>query len=130
MPESPEMLCASSEADRDVKPPLWHGVTLLEAALVGLLVASSILNYIDRQAVAAVAPTLKARFGMNNEEWGWINSTFSLVYIFTTSFGGAWMDRIGIRRGLLISTVIWTLAAAGHALAAGFAGLCLWRALL
>src|SRR5438045_4102591 len=101
MPESPKLTPAPPAADRHVKPPFRHGVTILEAALVGLLVASSILNYIDRQAVAAVAPTLKARFGMNNEEWGWINSSFSLVYIFTTSFGGAWMDRIGIRRGLL-----------------------------
>src|SRR5690348_1743714 len=101
MPESPELISAPSAAGRDAKPPFWQGVTTLDAALVGLLVASAILNYIDRQGVAAVAPTLKARFGMNNEEWGWINSSFSLVYIFSTSFGGAWMDRIGIRRGLL-----------------------------
>ena len=103
---------------------------LLQGSLVALLVLSAILNYIDRQATAAVSPTLKAEFHLSAKEWGWINSSFALVYIFTTSFGGAWMDRIGIRRGLLISTVIWTLAAAGHALAAGFASLCLWRALL
>src|SRR5205823_1759560 len=45
MSESPKLTSAPSAAGRNGKPPLWHGVTMLEAALVGLLVASSILNY-------------------------------------------------------------------------------------
>jgi ACS family hexuronate transporter-like MFS transporter len=107
-----------------------HQLTGLQAALVALLVLSAILNYIDRQATAAVSPTLKVQFHLNAAQWGWINSSFSLVYIFTSFLGGAWMDRVGVRRGLLLSTIVWSLAAAGHALATGFWSFCLWRGLL
>ena len=40
------------------------------------------------------------------------------------------IDRIGVRKGLLISALIWSLAAAGHAFATDFKSLCFWRMLL
>jgi ACS family hexuronate transporter-like MFS transporter len=105
-------------------------LTRLQVGLVALLVLSAVLNYIDRQAIAAVSPTLKQQFHLSDTGWGWINSSFSFVYLFTTSFGGAWIDRVGVRRGLLASTIVWSLAAAGHAMATGFSSLCFWRGML
>src|SRR6478672_11865140 len=102
-------------------------VTSLQAALVTLLVLSAVLNYIDRQALAMVSPTLKREFQLTDVSWGWVNSSFSLVYLVTAALGGAWIDRVGVRKGLLISTIIWSVAAAGHAFATGFWSLCFWR---
>src|SRR4051794_33118453 len=105
-------------------------ITPLIALLVTLLVLAAILNYVDRLAVSAIAPMLKKEFGLSNQQWGWINSAFNLVYIFSSMLGGIWIDRVGVRRGLLISTIVWSLAAAGHALAGGFWSLCFWRMML
>jgi len=103
---------------------------LLAIALMTLLIIGAILNYLDRMAISTLAPTLQDEFLIDNAKWGWINSSFSLVYIFTSLFGGWWIDRIGVRKGLAISTTVWALAAAGHALAGGFWTLCMWRMLL
>lgn len=102
----------------------------LQLSLVALLFFSALINYVDRQAIAVVSPALKQEFGLTNEQWGWIPGVFAIVYIATSALGGMWMDRVGIRRGLLLATVVWSFAAAGHALAGGFLGLCLWRVML
>ncbi len=105
-------------------------LTPLQIGLLAMLVASASLNYLDRQALGAIAPTLKTHFQLTTQEWGWINSAFSLVYIFSTLLGGAWIDRVGVRKGLLISTIVWSVAAVGHVFASGFWSLCFWRMLL
>src|SRR4051812_22313092 len=99
-------------------------------ALVGLLMLAAALGYVDRLAVVAVSPTLVEEFGLNDQQWGWTNSAFSLVYSFASVLGGMWVDRVGLKKGLAISIAVWSLAAAGHALATGFWTLCLWRMLL
>ena len=102
----------------------------LALALFILLLLASALGYLDRQAAAAVSPMLKEKFDLSDEDWGWVNSAFALVYFFSTVLGGLWIDRIGVRKGLWICVAFWSLAAAGHALASGFWSLCLWRMLL
>jgi ACS family hexuronate transporter-like MFS transporter len=92
-----------------------------------LIVLSGVLNYLDRQALAVVSPTLKHEFQLTDARWGWVNSAFSLVYLFSTAWGGAWVDRVGVRKGLLISTIVWSIATAGHAFATDFWSLCFWR---
>jgi ACS family hexuronate transporter-like MFS transporter len=99
-------------------------------ALMALLIFSALLNYVDRQAVSVVGPLIKADFKISNETYGAISSVFSLCYIFTSALGGMWIDRVGIRRGLFLSTIVWTVAAAAHGLATGFLSLCAFRILL
>ncbi len=105
-------------------------LTPITVALIGMLVMSAVLNYVDRLTTSALAPTLKAEFSLNDTQWGWVNSAFALAYIFSSVFGGAWIDRVGVRKGLMISSLIWSLAAMGHAFATGFKSLCFWRMLL
>lgn len=126
---NPEEFSMSRYAAPPIVPPKPL-LTPLAAGLVTLLVLGAVLNYVDRQAIGAVSPTLKAEFHLSDQDWGWINSAFSLVYIFSTSLGGAWIDRVGVRKGLTISILVWSLAAAGHAFANSFWSLCFWRMLL
>ena len=113
--------------------PLSRGMGVLGVALVVMLIAAAILSYLDRLALSTLGPGvngLKKLFDLDNTKWGLVNAAFSLVYIFTSLFGGWWVDRIGVRTGLLISTLIWGTAAMGHSLASGFVTLCCWRMLL
>jgi ACS family hexuronate transporter-like MFS transporter len=43
---------------------------------------------------------------------------------------GRWLDRMGVRWGMMAAVLIWSGASAGHALAAGFAGFALARTAL
>jgi len=105
-------------------------VTTAQWLIVGLLVFSAMINYVDRQSTNVISPMLIKSFHMSAEQWGWVNSIFALAYIFTSALGGIWVDRVGARKGLLISTAVWSLAAAGHSLATGFKSLCFWRVML
>ena len=71
---------------------------MLGFVLVVLLVAGAVLNYLDRLAISTLGPALKTAFQLSDWKWGIVNSSFSLVYIFTSLYGGAWVDRVGVRK--------------------------------
>jgi ACS family hexuronate transporter-like MFS transporter len=121
----------TSSAVAFIDPPVAkRHIGVLGVALLILLIAAAILSYLDRLAISTLGPLLKQVFSLDNLKWGWVNSSFSLVYIFTSLFGGWWVDRVGVRKGLLISIAIWGLAAMGHSFATGFLSLCFWRMML
>src|SRR2546421_2957009 len=101
------------------RAPSHTSMTRLEVVLFALLLLSSSLGYIDRQTATVVSPTLKAEFGLKDEQWGWTNSAFYLSYFASSILGGIWVDRVGVRTGLLVCVGLWSVAAAGHALAVG-----------
>ena len=41
-----------------------------------LMFASTVLNYMDRQAIALVAPQIKGEFHLNNTDFGWVMAAF------------------------------------------------------
>jgi ACS family hexuronate transporter-like MFS transporter len=98
--------------------------------VAGLLVAATTINYIDRQAIAVAAPAISGEFGLSALDYAWIPFAFLLAYAVMQVVAGAVVDRIGPRRGLSLSVVVWSLASAAHALATGVWSLVAWRVLL
>ncbi len=78
------------------------------------------VSYIDRSSLAVLGPSVSEALGINETEFGWLASAFSISYLFATPLAGWWIDRIGARRGLVISVLVWTAVAALHALVPGF----------
>ena len=105
-------------------------LTGLQIGLMALLISSAVINYVDRQAMAVVSTLLMEQFHMSKQTYGWVNSVFSGTYILASALGGLWIDRVGVRRGLFLATIFWTLAAAAHSLVTGFVSLCVVRVLL
>jgi ACS family hexuronate transporter-like MFS transporter len=96
----------------------------------GLLFASTVINYIDRQTLNVLAPYLKA-------EYHWTNSDFALIVIaFRTSYavvqliGGRLVDLLGTRRGLGLAVAWYSVMAMLTSLANGLGGFCAFRFLL
>ena len=81
------------------------------------------VSYIDRQAMAALGPTVKRALFLDHTEWGALTSAFSLAYLIGAPLSGVLADRIGARRGLATAVMVWSAVAALHSLAAGFATL-------
>jgi MFS transporter, ACS family, hexuronate transporter len=90
-------------------------------AVVATLTMS--VSYIDRTALSVLAPTVTHELGISESNYGWIASAFSMAYLFGTPLGGALIDRVGARRGLVASILAWSTVAALHALAPGFGAL-------
>ncbi len=90
---------------------------------IGIFILSTSLNYLDRQLVAALAPTLKSEFQLNNQQYGQIQSAFSIAYALAATLAGWFVDAMGLMRGTIIAAVVWSLAGGATALFHSFAGL-------
>src|SRR3954465_1270798 len=86
-----------------------HGVRIvpnLRWWIGGLLFASTVINYIDRQTLSVLAPFLKDDFHWSNSDYALIVIAFRVAYTVGQTVFGRFMDRVGTRRGLTL-TVIW-----------------------
>ncbi len=120
----------NADPNRETSKRVIPRPTPLQSGLIAMLMLSAVVNYIDRQATAAVSPTLMPALGIDEAEWGWVGAAFFAVYVPASYFGGMWIDRIGVRRGLIISTTFWSFAAMMHALAFDLPSLIACRMLL
>jgi ACS family hexuronate transporter-like MFS transporter len=87
--------------------------------ICALLFFGTTINYIDRQVIGILKPTLVQEFGWQDERiYAAIVFTFQLAYAIGLLLAGRVMDRLGTRRGFAIAVTVWSIAAVGHALAA------------
>ncbi|MGA2920657.1 MAG: MFS transporter [Candidatus Sulfotelmatobacter sp.] len=83
---------------------------------VMLFVATSI-NYMDRQVIAILKPTLEHSIGMTEVSYGYIVDTFQIAYAIGLLGAGRLMDELGTRIGYMLVMAVWSASAMGHALA-------------
>ena len=98
--------------------------------ICALLFFATTINYIDRQVLGILAPTLQRDLGWSESEYGDIVSWFSLAYAFGFLGMGRLLDRIGVRKGFAVAIVAWSIAAMAHAFARTAAGFSIARAAL
>ncbi|HEX2209858.1 MAG TPA: MFS transporter [Longimicrobium sp.] len=98
--------------------------------ICALLFAATTINYIDRQVLGILAPTLQGEIGWSESDYGDIVSWFSFAYALGFLGMGRMLDRIGVRKGFSFAVVAWSLAAMGHAFARTAAGFSVARAAL
>jgi ACS family hexuronate transporter-like MFS transporter len=96
----------------------------------GLLFASTVINYIDRQTLSVLAPYLKADFHWTNTDFAFIVIAFRAAYSIGQAGAGRMLDRLGTRAGLTIGVIWYSVAAMLTALATGFWSFCGFRFLL
>jgi ACS family hexuronate transporter-like MFS transporter len=98
--------------------------------ICALLFVATTINYVDRQVLGILAPTLQRELHWTEADYGDIVSWFSLAYAFGFLIAGRIMDWIGVRRGLAAAVVAWSLAAMAHAFAKTASGFSIARAML
>ncbi len=96
-------------------------------ALVGL---ATIINYIDRNALAIMWPGISADLLLDKSQYATIVMCFTLAYAIGQALSGKMFDAIGTRLGFVISIVVWSISAAFHAAARGIASFAFFRAML
>jgi MFS transporter, ACS family, hexuronate transporter len=84
-----------------------------------LLFFAATVNYVDRQVIGILKPTLTAEFGWSELDYSWIVFAFQTAYAIGLLFVGKLMDKIGTKRGFALAILVWSLAAMAHAWAIG-----------
>jgi MFS transporter, ACS family, hexuronate transporter len=98
--------------------------------VVALLFFVAAVNNLDRQALSVLAGTLKTALGFGNVEYSYIVTSFLAAYALGYAFCGTIIDRWGVKVGLGLALLFWSLAGMGHAAAIGWMSLAVWRFLL
>src|SRR5690606_17745892 len=75
-----------------------------------LLFFASTLNYLDRQVLSVLAPTIQAELQLTDVDYSYITSSFLLSYTIMYAISGTLVDRLGTKKGLLWSVGGWSIA--------------------
>jgi MFS transporter, ACS family, hexuronate transporter len=96
----------------------------------GILFTSTVINYIDRQTLSLLAPYLKLEYHWTNTDYANIVVAFRAAYAIGQTVCGRLMDRIGTKRGLTITVLLYSIISVLTPLARGFYGFLTFRFLL
>src|SRR5688500_11728727 len=78
--------------------------------IAALLLLASILNYIDRQALSILAPTIQADLALSDAQYGRDVSVFLLAYTIAYLVSGRSVDALGPRVSLALFVGWWSVA--------------------
>ncbi|MFN2415843.1 MAG: MFS transporter [Pyrinomonadaceae bacterium] len=96
----------------------------------GLLFASTVINYIDRQTLSNLAPFLKRDYGWTNTDYAYLVISFRIAYSVGQTVCGRLVDKLGTRRGLTLSVIWYSVVSMLTSLAGGFYSFAAFRFLL
>jgi ACS family hexuronate transporter-like MFS transporter len=115
---------------QQINPTSTHAIPSLRWWIGGILFASTVINYIDRQTLSILAPFLKQDFHWSNVDYANIAIAFRLAYSIGQTVCGRLMDRVGTRRGLTISVAWYSAVSLLTSLASGLRSFAFFRFLL
>ena len=78
--------------------------------IVGLLFTAAALNYVDRQTLGNLAPTIQRDLAMDDRAYANVLNIFLIAYTLSFLVAGKLTDKIGTRAGLCFFVIWWSLA--------------------
>ena len=100
------------------------------AITLALLFGMNLLDYIDRNILAAVLPQIQAEMGLSSTQAGALGPAFLIAYIVFAPLMGWAGDRYNRTRLLVCGVGLWSLATVGSGFADTYGHLVLARSLL
>ena len=82
-----------------------------------MLFFATTINYLDRQVIGFLKPTLEQSFNWTEEDYSKIVMAFTASYALGLLIFGRIIDKIGTRLGYAASMIFWSVASMAHALA-------------
>jgi ACS family hexuronate transporter-like MFS transporter len=83
--------------------------------ICALLFFATTINYVDRQVVSLLGPTLSQQFGWTDLDYSYIVFNFQLAYAIGLLVAGRVVDRLGTKTGYALALIFWSFAAIAHA---------------
>ncbi|MDQ8006571.1 MAG: MFS transporter [Pedobacter sp.] len=85
--------------------------------ICALLFFATTVNYLDRQVLSLLKPTLEELFGWSNSDYADIAAVFQFTYAISMLFAGRFVDKLGTKWGYAIAIIVWSIGAIIHAYA-------------
>jgi MFS family permease len=85
--------------------------------VVALLFFAVTVNYIDRAVLGVLKPLLDQELGWSQKDYGWMVTAFQASYALGYLLAGRFLDKVGVRLGLFVAVLVWSVAAVAHAAA-------------
>ncbi len=98
--------------------------------ICSLLFFATTINYIDRQVIGLLKPTLENEFQWTELDYGYIVMAFASMYSLGYVIFGNLIDKVGTKIGYSISVFVWSVAALLHAAVKSTVGFGMARGLL
>ena len=86
--------------------------------LVALMFFGTLLNYVDRQVLSLLKPTIQGAYGWGDEQFAHFASVSQASAAIALLFVGGLLDRFGVRLAYGTAVAIWSVAGMAHAFAA------------
>jgi len=86
-------------------------------SVCALLFFAATVNYVDRQVIGILKPTLQNLYQWSEIDYSNIVFAFTAAYAIGLLVVGRFMDWLGVRKGFSLAVVVWSIAAMGHSLA-------------
>ena len=99
----------------------------LRWVIISLIAIATVVNYIDRNALAVMWPSISAELGLDKNDYALVISFFMVGYAIGQSLFGKIFDLIGIRLGFVLAIVVWSISIMLHAAARSVTGFGLAR---
>ncbi len=106
------------------------GSTRAMRMLIALMFFGTIINYIDRQVLSLLKPTIEQAYGWGDAEFAHFAAVSQLSAAFALIFVGWLVDRFGVKWAYGAAVAIWSLAGMAHAFAANVTQFVTARAVL
>jgi ACS family hexuronate transporter-like MFS transporter len=104
------------------KPEGKRQVGRVRWTICAMLFVATSINYMDRQVIGLLKPTLEQSIGLTEQSYGYIIAAFQVAYAAGLLLAGRMVDRLGSRLGYALIMGTWSLAAMAHALASSALG--------
>lgn len=82
--------------------------------MLSLIFLATTINYLDRQVMGLLKPTLETEFHWDEKDYSYIVMAFTATYALGYLAMGRFIDRVGTKIGYAVSLVVWSLASIGH----------------
>lgn len=108
---------ASADVEKKGVNTAMQAVGKYRWTICALLFFATTINYLDRQVLSLLQPTLAEQFGWSNTDYANIAASFQFVYAISLLLAGRFIDRIGTKWGYAWALIIWSIGAIIHAYA-------------
>jgi ACS family hexuronate transporter-like MFS transporter len=98
--------------------------------IAAMLFLASVLNYLDRQTLSILAPTIQRELSLTDQDYAFVVNLFMVAYTVATILSGRLVDRLGVRVSLALFVGWWSIANLLTGFARSIVSLGLFRFLL
>jgi ACS family hexuronate transporter-like MFS transporter len=98
--------------------------------ICSLIFYATTINYLDRQVISLLKPTLEKEFSWTETDYSNIVVAFQFAYALGMVGAGRVIDKVGTKIGYALTLTLWSIASVLHAFATGTLSFAVFRAFL